>query len=177
MKVGLIQMQTEEFIKKIEVLKPYYGRIVFCLLLIIFIPLLGIVCSIITLIYSLSVTRNIIKKEETLTKQLEIYSNNGFIEFNVYFVKATNYRKKDDILNKNNCILRFEDEKFFIIQDNKKIENNINSLYKFRFWEYKNHDYFAITMKSHNEYMFGLNDKTTEHLLIRLANKFKIEVE
>lgn len=76
------------------------------------------------------------------------------INLNLFFIKASNFRKKDDEIQKGDCIFDFQEDIFTIKQDDKKIENNISSVYLFRFWEYKGDTYFAINMRSKTEYMF-----------------------
>ena len=107
--------------------------------------------------------------QKTLIKNQELIQeieNNGK-DFNLFFIKASNYRKKDDKLtNKADCILKFDKDKFYIIQNDKQIENNIHSIYEFRFWEYKDNSYLAIQMSSKTEYMFSVSDEDYHNLVI-----------
>jgi len=107
--------------------------------------------------------------QKTLIKNQELiqeFTNNSK-DFNLFFIKASNYRKKDDKLtNKADCTLKFDEDKFYIIQNDKQIENNIHSIYEFRFWEYKNDSYFVIQMRSKTEYMFSVSDIDYHNLVI-----------
>jgi hypothetical protein len=92
------------------------------------------------------------------------------------FIKATNYRKKDDVLQKAECSIEFNNQEIFIKQNDKKIVNNISSIYEVRIWEYKDNTYFAIKMKSHTEYMF-LSQHFEHDKLLKFAKKFKFGLD
>lgn len=117
--------------------------------------------------------------EKILAKNKELiqdFENNGKI-FNLFFIKASNYRKKDDNLtNKADCTLKFDNDKFYIIQNDKQIENNTQSIYEFRFWEYKDNSYFVIQMSSKTEYMFSVNDADYHNLVI-LGRHLNINID
>lgn len=162
----------------IQKIKPYYGRIIFCALFFLFFPVFGIFLAIIVYFYSITITKSILERNKIIDEKIERYNQDKVLEQKLFFVKATNYRKKDDVLeHKKDCLLIFKDEQFLIFQGDKRIENNISSIYEFRFWEYEGYDYFGIKMKSHTEYMFGVSDKVSESILIKLANKLQIKIE
>lgn len=94
----------------------------------------------------------------------------------LYFVKASEYRKKDDEILKGNCKFDFKEELFTIVQNDKKIENNVSSIYMFRFWEHEGHTYFAINMRSKLEYMFSLNSQFEKTILTCLAENYSITI-
>ncbi len=98
-------------------------------------------------------------------------------EIPMFFMKASEYRKKDTKLkNKEDCTFKTENELFYIIQGDNKIENNIGSIYRMEFWTYEEYTYVSIVMRSHIEYMFSIDDEATT-FLFKLANKFDIKIE
>ena len=83
------------------------------------------------------------------------------------------------------CLLKFESGKFYIIQDDEKIEDNSSDIYGFRVWTFKNGLYLAIRTKTHSEYKFSLVNPDVENsdmaysvpikLLEALAKRLKVE--
>ena len=76
------------------------------------------------------------------------------MELSPEFVKCSKFRKKDGIINKGACSIKFENDKFYILQDDNKIENDINSIYYLDIWDHKDDTYFKIRMRSLTEYIF-----------------------
>ena len=76
-------------------------------------------------------------------------------------------------LERGNCILKFKNEKFYIIQNENQIENDCINIYELRTWIYQNGLYMAIMMRSHVEYKFSLVEpKENNELAISLMSKF-----
>lgn len=71
-----------------------------------------------------------------------------------FLCSASKLRKKDGNIKRGDCVIIFEDDLFFIIQNEEKIENEIKSIYYFDIWEYKNEIYFKFRMRSLTEYIF-----------------------
>lgn len=71
-----------------------------------------------------------------------------------FLCSVSKLRKKDGNVKRGDCTITFEDNLFFIIQDEEKIENEIESIYYFDIWDYKDETYFKICMRSHIEYIF-----------------------
>lgn len=99
------------------------------------------------------------------------------VNLDLYFIKASEFRKKDDEILKGSCKFDFQEEQFTIIQNEKKIENNVDSIYKFRFWEHEGYTYFAVNMRSKIEYMFSLKLLFEKTVLTCLAENHNILVE
>ena len=71
-----------------------------------------------------------------------------------FLCSVSKYRKKDGKIERGECSIEFADNMFQIKQDDKTIENEIDSIYYFDIWEHKNETYFKIFMRSHTEYIF-----------------------
>ena len=71
-----------------------------------------------------------------------------------FLCSVSNLRKKDGNVVRGDCTFALEDDLFVISQDAEKIENNIESIYYFDIWDYKDETYFKIVMRSHTEYVF-----------------------
>lgn len=101
-----------------------------------------------------------------------------------YFVGGNKNHNNITKIKKGECILKFKDNKFYIIQNGNQIEDNSSDIYHFRVWTFKNALYMAISMKTHSEYMFNLvkNKENNElaisimyKLIEKIANKLKVE--
>ena len=99
------------------------------------------------------------------------------LNLDLFFVKTSKFRKKDDEIQKGDCIFDFQEDIFTIKQGDKKIGNDISSIYLFRFWEYEEYIYFAINMRSKTEYMFSLKSDFQKKLITYLAENHNIMVE
>lgn len=111
----------------------------------------------------------------------------GPVKFNykTYFLSGyVNYNNITKI-ERGECLLKFDKDKFFIIQNDKTIEDSIADIYNFRIWTFKGGLYLAISMKTSSEYKFSLiepsknNDMATAvifKLFSKLAEKLKIEL-
>lgn len=111
----------------------------------------------------------------------------GPVKFNykTYFLSGyVNYNNITKI-ERGECLLKFDKDKFFIIQNDKTIEDSIADIYNFRIWTFKGGLYLAIAMKTSSEYKFSLiepsknNDMATAvifKLFSKLAEKLKIEL-
>ncbi len=115
-------------------------------------------------------------KLEARNKEIRETVESDGIAIDVFFVKASSYRKKDDKLDKDVCTLTFKGDSFFIEQGDKKIENLIKSIYTFRWWDYKDDEYFAIKMRSHSDYMFRVDSKVNDKLA-KIKYAFNIDEE
>lgn len=71
-----------------------------------------------------------------------------------FLCSVSKLRKKDGNIKRGDCAITFEENLFFIIQGEEKIENEIESIYYFDIWEHKDETYFKICMRSHIEYIF-----------------------
>jgi len=103
-----------------------------------------------------------IKEKEVKTNKIQktirkdVYDDFNFIKsFDTYFINCDNYRKKDGNVERGECQILFDDKTFLIQQDREIIKNNISSIYYFDIWEYEEHTYFKIRMRSLTEYKFG----------------------
>lgn len=95
-------------------------------------------------------------------------------KIDLYFIKATELRKKDDEIQKGDCKLELNPEKFYIKQNDLVIENNLDSVYRVEFWDYEGYTYFKIVMRSHIEYMFSssMNEEISIKFMILSLSKF-----
>lgn len=71
-----------------------------------------------------------------------------------FLCSVSNLRKKDGNVKKGDCVISFDDVSFVISQGEEKIENDIESIYYFDIWDYKDETYFKIRMRSKTEYIF-----------------------
>lgn len=71
-----------------------------------------------------------------------------------FLISVSKYRKKDGKLVRGDCAFAFNESLFIIRQENEQIENNVDSIYYFDIWKYKDETYFKIVMRSHLEYTF-----------------------
>lgn len=71
-----------------------------------------------------------------------------------FLCSVSNLRKKDGNVKKGDCVISFDDVSFVISQSEEKIENDIESIYYFDIWDYKDETYFKIRMRSKTEYIF-----------------------
>lgn len=95
-------------------------------------------------------------------------------KIDLYFIKATELRKKDDDIQRGDCKLELNPEKFYIRQNDLVIENNLASVYRVEFWDYEGYTYFKIVMRSHIEYMFSssMNEEIAIKFMILSLSKF-----
>lgn len=97
-------------------------------------------------------------------------------EFLSYFLSSDKYRKKDDVLERGECKIKIFAGDFTINQDDKKIENLIDSIYYFGIWDFKNETYFKFRMKDLNEIKFKSINSEVEQIAALLKSKgVKIE--
>lgn len=71
-----------------------------------------------------------------------------------FLCSVSKLRKKDGNVNRGDCAFAFNENLFVISQGDEKIENEIESIYYFDIWEYKDETYFKIRMRSATEYVF-----------------------
>lgn len=71
-----------------------------------------------------------------------------------FLCSVSNLRKKDGSVKKGDCAISFDSVSFVISQNEEKIENDIESIYYFDIWDYKDETYFKIRMHSKTEYIF-----------------------
>lgn len=71
-----------------------------------------------------------------------------------FLCSVSNLRKKDGNVKKGDCVISFDGVSFVISQSEEKIENDIESIYYFDIWDYKDETYFKIRMRSKTEYIF-----------------------
>lgn len=115
-------------------------------------------------------------KNEQRQKTIQKLQESG-ITFELFFIKASKYRKKDpELKNKQDCQLKINNDIFQIIQESKQLKNNTTSIHEFRFWDYNEYTYFVIKMISHTEYMFSVDTKQ-EEALTTIAKTLKIPVD
>lgn len=74
--------------------------------------------------------------------------------FKSFFLSVDNIRKKDGKLKRGECEIEFFDNTFQIRQGSEIIEYNIDSIYYFDIWEFKDNTYFKFRMRSLNEIKF-----------------------
>ena len=88
-----------------------------------------------------------------------------------FLCSVTNYRKSDGKLVRGDCEFAFNENLFIISQNDEKIINEIDSIYYFDIWEYKDETYFKIVMRSKTEYVFKSisfeADKISDYLTIK----------
>lgn len=108
-------------------------------------------------------------------EQKEI-TENFKLNYEVYFVSCSQYRKKDGEIEKGKCLLFLNDEHFWFEQNQETIYNNIKSIYYFDIWEYKEKIYCKFCMRSFPEYIFGVtNSEASEIANFLKNNEIKIE--
>lgn len=116
------------------------------------------------------------KKNNKTISQIAETTNNTDNIFNTYFIKASDYRNKDGKVERGNCVLEFDEETFYIKQNEEIIENPITSIYLFDIWEYEDRTYFKIQMRSRTEYMFSSNNNEEEEISSILED-YDIKIE
>lgn len=93
-----------------------------------------------------------------------------------FFISASKCRKKYGQIKRGDCIVEFDEDVFYIKQGDEIIKNNVDSIYCFDIWDYKDDTYFKIQMKSKTEYKFKSiyfdADKISEYI-----RKYDIEIE
>lgn len=106
------------------------------------------------------------------------------IDLQPNFVSGNKNHNEITKIQKGKCILKFENGKFFIIQNENILEELSEDIYNIRVWKFKNSLYMAIRMKTHSEYMFQLaenseNNKYVIAIMYKMAkyiaNKLKVE--
>ncbi len=95
-------------------------------------------------------------------------------KIDLMFISASDFRKTDDEIQRGDCKLELNPEKFFIKQNDLVIENNLDSVYRVEFWDYEGYTYFKIVMRSHIEYMFSssMNEEISIKFMILSLSKF-----
>ncbi len=83
---------------------------------------------------------------------------NAKLGFNLDFVKGDVNHNEITKIKKGKCKLNFENQQIIISQNNEIITDNMNDVYNFRTWTFKGNIYFAISMKTHSEYMFSFGE-------------------
>lgn len=105
-------------------------------------------------------------------------------ELKLYFVGGNKNHNNITKIQKGECILKFKENNFYIIQGETQIEDKSTDIYHFRVWTFKNALYMAISMNTHSEYMFRLVEasKYNEYAIVlmykiieNLAKKLKVE--
>lgn len=71
-----------------------------------------------------------------------------------FLCSVSKYRKKDGKIERGECQIFFDENSFVIKQNDEQITNEIDSIYYFDIWEYKDETYFKIKMRSATEYIF-----------------------
>lgn len=105
------------------------------------------------------------------------------LKMDLMFIKASEFRNKDDKIQKGNCKLELNPEKFFIKQNDLSIENNMSGIRRVVFWDHEGYTYFKIEMSSKISYIFSepTNKKFAIKFMILSLSKFfehyGIEVE
>lgn len=98
-------------------------------------------------------------------------------KFKMNFVRGDINHNEITNLKKGECLFKIENNKFYILQGDNNVIDNMPDVYNFRIWQYENALYFAIRMKTHSEYIFNpMNSDITISLLQKIADKFKIEL-
>lgn len=106
-------------------------------------------------------------------------------KFKTFFLNGYINHNEITKISRGECILKFENGKFCIIQGNNTIEDNSSDIHNMRIWEYKNGLYLAINMKTHSEYKFSLlspdknNSELSSSVIYKLfdnlAKRLKVE--
>ena len=91
-----------------------------------------------------------------ITKSLKIIFGPLDTKLKVSFVSGNKNHNNITKIQKGECILKFKNNKFYIIQGNNQIEDDSADIYHFRVWTFKSALYMAIRMNTHSEYMFCL---------------------
>lgn len=98
-------------------------------------------------------------------------------KFKMNFVKGDVNHNEITNIKKGECLFKIENNKFYVLQGDNSITDNMPDVYNFRVWQYENALYFSIRMKTHSEYMFNpVNSDITVSLLQKIADRFKIEL-
>lgn len=95
-------------------------------------------------------------------------------KIDLYFIKATELRKKDDDIQRGNCKLELNPEKFYIKQNDLVIENDLNAIRYVEFWDHEDYTYCKIEMSSKITYIFSAaaNEKILIKFMILSLSKF-----